>query len=338
VKVLSLFSGIGGLDLACEAAGMEIVAFSEIEPYACEILKKRWSQVANLGDVRNITGDLLGNAGIGEKEIDVVVGGFPCQPFSVIGRRQGKEDFRFLWPEFARVVQEVRPVWVVAENVPGILDLAIDDVLSDLESQGYSAGAFVYPASAVGAPHRRERVFVVAYSESERRERMWSLRKQEPEKHVQKEKINWICGRSGKFSGRMWRTPDAHCDRGSCSDGKMQSKLSNKLPISINDQVRHSGNRGSLNPDWVECLMGFPIGWTDVSCEEPLPWPGWPAPAFEDQFEYEPPTPAENVRNRAKRLRCLGNAVVPQQAYPIFRSIVESEGSAEKSRSGDDLK
>jgi len=132
-------------------------------------------------------------------------------------------------------------------------------------------------------------------------------------KHVQKEKINWICGRSGKFSGRMWRTPDAHCDRGSCSDGKMQSKLSNKLPISINDQVRHSGNRGSLNPDWVECLMGFPIGWTDVSCEEPLPWPGWPAPAFEDQFEYEPPRTAENVRNRAKRLRCLGNAVVPSR-------------------------
>jgi len=321
MKVLSLFSGIGGLDLACEAAGMEIVAFSEIEPYACEVLKRRWPKVANLGDVRNITGDLLRNAGIGAEEIDVVIGGFPCQPFSVIGRRKGKEDDRFLWPEFARVVKEVGPVWVVAENVPGILGSAVDDVLADLEAQGYSAGAFVYPAQAVGAPHRRDRVFVVAYSESKRCERMRAVREQKPEVHVREKEAAWNSCGSRKLPGKLWRTPDAHCDRGACSDGKMQKKLTDGLPISINDQAKQSGSRGRLNPDWVECLMGFPIGWTDINCDSPVPWPGWPAGPFEVQYGYEPPRTAAGVPNAGKRLKCLGNAVVPQQAYPIFEAI-----------------
>lgn len=161
MKALSLFTGIGGLDIACETAGIEVVAFSEIEPYACEILKRRWPNVPNLGDVRNITKDLLENVGIGQEEVDIVFGGFPCQPLSVAGKRRGKSDDRFLWPEFSRIVREISPVWIVAENVSGLINLALDDVLSDLESENYETGTFVYPASAVGAPHRRERVFVV---------------------------------------------------------------------------------------------------------------------------------------------------------------------------------
>lgn len=166
MRVLSLFSGIGGLDLAAEWAGMEVVAFCEIEPYPVEVLKRRWPDVPIFGDVSALTGNTLRERGIKPEGIDVIMGGFPCQPFSVAGRRKGAEDERFLWGEFSRLIGEIRPSWVIAENVPGIISLALDDVLADLESRGYGCLTFVYPASAVGAPHRRERVFIMANADS----------------------------------------------------------------------------------------------------------------------------------------------------------------------------
>jgi len=163
MKVLSLFSGIGGLDLAAEWAGMEIVAFCEIDPYAVKVLKRRWPNVPIFGDIATLGRNSLIERGIRPEEIDVITGGFPCQPFSVAGKRRGKGDERFLWGEFSRLIGEIRPGWVVAENVPGLVRIALDDVLSDLESKGYACFPIVYPASAVGAPHKRERVFIVAH-------------------------------------------------------------------------------------------------------------------------------------------------------------------------------
>ncbi|HHV03843.1 MAG TPA: DNA cytosine methyltransferase [Bacteroidales bacterium] len=164
MKVLSLFSGIGGLDLAAEWAGMEVVAFCEIEPYPVEVLKRRWPDVPVFRDVFTLTRNTLAEQGIRPDDIDCIIGGFPCQPFSVAGKRKGKKDERFLWGEFSRLIGEIRPSWVVAENVPGLISIALDDILADLESQGYGCLTFVYPASAVGAPHRRERVFIVAHA------------------------------------------------------------------------------------------------------------------------------------------------------------------------------
>lgn len=163
VRVLSLFSGIGGLDLAAEWAGMEIVAFCEIDPYATKVLKRRWPDAQVFGDVCTLTRNSFAERGIRSDDIDCIIGGFPCQPFSVAGKRKGKKDERFLWGEFSRLIGEIRPSWVVAENVPGLISIALDDVLADLESHGYGCLTFVYPASAVGAPHRRERVFIVAH-------------------------------------------------------------------------------------------------------------------------------------------------------------------------------
>jgi DNA (cytosine-5)-methyltransferase 1 len=164
---LSLFSGVGGMDLAAEAAGIRTVAFCEIEPFCQEVLQKRWPGVPIFGDIRQVTGERIFHE-TKTKSIDVVFGGFPCQGFSVSGLRNGKEDPRYLWPEFSRLVGELRPAWIVAENVPGILSLAADDICEDLERKGYSVGIFCHEATALGAPHRRMRVFFVAHAKSGR--------------------------------------------------------------------------------------------------------------------------------------------------------------------------
>ena len=159
MKVLDLFSGIGGFSLGLERAGMETVAFCEIEEYPRSILKKHWPDVPIYNDVRQLKGDELGT-------IDVICGGFPCQPFSVAGKQKGKEDNRHLWPEMFRLIQECRPRWVIGENVAGFIRMALDDVLLDLEAEGYSTRTFVIPACAVGGIHQRDRVWIVAHAES----------------------------------------------------------------------------------------------------------------------------------------------------------------------------
>ena len=161
MKVLDLFSGIGGFSLGLERAGMETVAFCEIEDYPRKILKKHWPDVPIYKDVRELDGKKYRNS------VDVVCGGFPCQPFSVAGKQRGIEDDRHLWPEMLRIIKEVRPTWVIGENVAGFIRMALDDVLLDLETEGYTTQSFVIPACAVGGVHRRDRVWIVAYRESE---------------------------------------------------------------------------------------------------------------------------------------------------------------------------
>lgn len=160
---LSLFSGIGGLDLAAEAAGFTSVGQCEWADYPTKVLEKHWPDVPRWRDIQTLTGDDF-YARTGRRSVTVISGGFPCQPFSVAGKQRGKEDDRYLWPQMLRVISEVKPTWVIGENVPGIINLALDTVLSDLESQGYSCQTFIIPAAGVDAPHRRERVCIVGYS------------------------------------------------------------------------------------------------------------------------------------------------------------------------------
>jgi DNA (cytosine-5)-methyltransferase 1 len=433
LKMLDLFSGIGGISLGAEMTGkIETVGLCEIEPYPVEVLKKRWSDVPIFGDVRTLNADTLRERGITRP--DIIAGGFPCQPFSVAGKRRGKEDERFLWGEFARLVHELRPTWVIGENVPGIINIAADDVLSDLEAEGYSATAFMFPASAVGAPHKRERCFFVANSGrellpwpvfggadgmeageqdahfakrlGEARGMNWAtpntmdympLRSQEAlERQFNttrkgrtkpanlREQVHPECFPGGMnwptptaadtFTGNLkssqqkpgsmhsvnlsqaihmnWPTPSARDYKGArCQetfDQTGRNELTNSLPDAIRSQAK-----GQLNPDWVETLMGFDIGWTDIDRDEPTPWPGWPAPLGVGkttppsigktrgyslgqimhetndlgQYPYEPLRTTTVSRNRAKRLKALGNAVAPQQIYPIFWAIAELENA-----------
>ena len=161
MRVLDLFSGIGGFSLGLERAGMETVAFCEFDKKAQLVLKKHWSGVPIYDDVRTLTGKRIAKE-IGT--IDLICGGFPCQPFSVAGKQRGDQDDRHLWPEYFRLIQEIRPRWVIAENVTGLIQLGLDQVLSDLEGEDYSTETVVIPASAVNAPHRRDRLWIMAHS------------------------------------------------------------------------------------------------------------------------------------------------------------------------------
>lgn len=161
---LSLFSGIGGIDLAAEWAGFETKAFCEQNQFCQQVLGKHWPGVPIYDDVRTLTRQSLVERGIDPDGIDLLSGGDPCQPFSSEGEQMGLEDDRYLWPESFRLIKELRPSWVLRENVIGSINMVLDIVLSNLESEGYTARAFVLPACAVGAQHRRDRVFVVAHS------------------------------------------------------------------------------------------------------------------------------------------------------------------------------
>ena len=172
MRVLDLFSGIGGFSLGLQRAGMQTVAFCEIDPFCRQVLQKRWPEVPIFEDIFKLTKAELVKAGVmgDAKPIDIICGGFPCQPFSVAGKQRGKRDDRYLWPEMLRVISEVRPRWIVCENVPGIIKLALDDVLSDLESLGYTCQTFNIPACAVDAPHKRDRIWIVAHTTSLQRD------------------------------------------------------------------------------------------------------------------------------------------------------------------------
>ena len=131
MRVLDLFSGIGGFSLGLERAGMETVAFCEIEEFPRKVLAKHWPGVPIHKDIRDLKGDAIG-------PVDLICGGYPCQPFSTAGKRRGKEDDRHLWPEYLRLIREIRPTWVIGENVAGHISMGLDQVLADLEGEGYT--------------------------------------------------------------------------------------------------------------------------------------------------------------------------------------------------------
>jgi len=248
---LSLFTGIGGIDLAAEKAGFETVGQCEFADYPTKVLEKHWPDVPKWRDIRDVTRDSF-RARTGLHTIDLISGGFPCQPFSVAGKQKGKEDDRYLWPEMLRVIRELKPRWVLGENVPGILRIAGDTVCQDLEREGYDIGIFNFEAVAIGAGHRRERVFFVANSKS--------------------------CGRRGggspSDSWERWGLEYGE-EIGGAIRGKVQGCHINYLKYPETAPAHIRGNYGL--PDWLD------------------------------------------------RVRAIGNAVMPQQVYPILMAIAQVE-------------
>lgn len=308
---LSLFTGIGGLDLAAEAAGMTTVGQCEWADYPTKVLEKHWPDVPRWRDIRTLTGDDF-YAKTGLRTVDVISGGFPCQPFSVAGKQKGKGDDRYLWPEMLRVITELGPRWVVGENVPGILRIAASDVVADLERLGYHVVVFAFEAAAVGAYHRRERVAFVAHSDGGT---VWN---DGPDKRktVGKEHSSDHAGHAGgtqdvantQSDGLQGDRPyRQQVCRASASQGAVAGcgsvcHTAGKRLQEPEQKPRCAGDRESAATEWT-CV-------TSTS--------GWPA-------EPDVVRVAHGIPNRVDRLKCLGNAVVPAQFYPIFKAIMEEE-------------
>ena len=216
MRVLDLFSGIGGFSLGLERAGMETVAFCEYDEKCRQVLKKHWPKIPQYNDVRTLTKEQLDNDGI--KDIGLICGGYPCQPFSVAGKREGAADDRHLWPEINRLLIEYmdagEPIdWCVFENVYGHISMGLDNVLADLENIGYSVWAFVVPAISVGAYHRRDRVWIVAYAEKLQRdgsaEHTKPGKRQVPEPGIRSGSLNMADTISERGRGRNTERQDA---------------------------------------------------------------------------------------------------------------------------------
>ncbi len=310
---LSLFSGIGGLDLAAEMAGFETVGQCEWADYPTKVLERHWPNVPRWRDIRTLTKESFFER-TGLRTVDVISGGFPCQPFSVAGKRGGADDDRYLWPEMLRVIEELRPTWVLGENVVGIVSLALDTVLSDLENIGYTAQAFIVPACGVDAPHRRNRVAIVAYSESV------------------------------IPAGRLFRREEnastdgrARIDNGTGTENVCVRPRRENQPgfVGMVDGIRTSIYEADADPGCIGRKDGCDeqMVFTDCSSREREREPEREVPpsalrtlGMHSAWENWPDEPeldrvVDGIPHRMDRVKCLGNAVVPQQFYPFFDAI-----------------
>ncbi len=250
----SLFSGIGGFDLAAEWTGWDNVFNVENNKWCQQVLSKNFPNTKQYGDIREFDGTKY------KGTVDIISGGFPCQPFSVAGKRRGATDDRALWPEMLRVIGEIEPAFVIGENVTGIISLALDQMLTDLENKDYTTETFIIPACAVNAWHRRDRVWIFAYSDR---------------------------FRSGEGSK------------------KQQTKIING-DVETRKIIANTHNNG-CEEQWESITDGAKLF----------------APKCNSWWETEPAVGrvAHGVPNRVDRIRGLGNAVVPQLVYKIYKKI-----------------
>jgi len=332
VRVLSLFSGIGGLDLGLERAGMTVVGQSEVDPYACRVLAKHWPGVLNLGDITKITEESLAEANIGP--IDLVCGGFPCQDLSVAGKQAGIHAGRSgLFWELMRVVRLVGPRYVLLENVPALLSRSdwMGAVLGALVESGFDAEWDCIPAQAVGAPHRRDRVFVIAVADAEGGDQRAGLREGDPTRqrgrrlgHGGGEDHVADADRAGLEPDDRRAIRDEQRDGPAASEGR------------TDEPDRAGGEREAVADAECKGLEGHGTDAGQAEIAQPGHHGAWPRPAGDWIAEPDVGRVAHGVPCRVDRLRGLGNAVVPQVAEHLGRIIMNSStpGTKEVPRHG----
>ncbi len=302
MRTLSLFSGAGGLDLGLERAGFEMVAACEADEFCRAILSERWPGIPVCSDVREV-----GTPAFPVPDnIECIAGGFPCQDISSAGKGAGIEGERSgLWFEMLRLVRSIRPRWVIAENVPALRTRGADVVLGGLETEGYACWPLVVGAVHAGAPHRRQRVFIVARLADAGRD---DLRVEQ-----------------GRFGGQYrWEVspePRDSRDKAGLADADDRRGGQNRQPAELRTE--------SLGQPPCDC------GTADEAASQEGRWHGWPARPGEKQQPWEAPRTTEpglgratnglpgrlDARERKARLRALGNAVVPQVAEAVGKAI-----------------
>lgn len=292
MRVLDLFAGIGGFTIGLEKAGFETVAFCEIEPYAQKVLRKNWPGVKIYDDVRGITAERLAADGI---RVDVITGGFPCQDISIAGAGAGLEGERSgLWSECARLLRDIQPRYAVFENVTNLLNGERGDwfrrVLWDISSIGYDAEWHCIPASAVGAHHRRDRIWIVAYPNSNDRRRGHSA--QPLGRDAWLESRGRCTGQSRRQSDTFLADTKSKRVEGSWSSGQQESQAHVREAILVRGRTRVRAENWETEPAVGRVVDGFP--------------------------------------DRAHRLKCLGNAVVPQIPEIIGKAIMEAENDYDR--------
>jgi DNA (cytosine-5)-methyltransferase 1 len=292
MKVLDLFAGIGGFTLGLERAGLETVAFCEIEPYAQKVLQKNWPGVPIYDDVRTITAKRLASDGIG---VDVITGGFPCQDISVSGNQAGIQDGTRsgLWSECARLIGELRPRYAIFENVTNLLNgergAWFKRVLWDISALGYDAEWHCIPASELGAHHHRDRVWIVCYPrevllEDARYGGRWDAK---------------------SFAGGKDSQRERQCDTGTIS--RPSKDVANTKRGSFSGQITNLLRKA--------CNTRPAAGLSDCNVSGARQW----------VVEPDVGRVADGVPSRSHRLKCLGNAVVPPIPELIGRAIVSHE-------------
>ena len=302
ITALDLFSGIGGFSLGLERAGpFRTVAFCEQDKFCQAVLRKHWPEVPIYDDVRTIPTDELGR-------IDLVCGGVPCQPWSVAGQQRGAEDDRDLWPAMASLIEKLRPKFVIGENVRGFVNepLGLQRSLSDLESLGYQAVPFIVPACAVDAPHRRDRVWIVAHRTG--------LGRQEGAAQA-----GWQKGDGAIGPGCATDVADAACE---LSHGRGEPRRRRR---------QHSDGGADVVDADSQRLQGIGADSNSERRQEPAKRSAGlcNGTASAERWATEPDVGrvAHGVPNRVDRLKALGNAVVPQVAEQIGRAIIQSHYS-----------
>ena len=349
-KHLDLFSGIGGFSLGLEATGeFETVAFCDYEPFCQKVLRKHWEEVPIYGDIKELTYEKLRADGI--DKIDIITGGYPCQPFSVAGKQKAEQDPRHLWPEYFRLVQECRPTWVIGENVGGHIKLGLDTVLKDLESEGYSARTFSISASSIGANHKRERVWIVAYSNKrlsdqskEEVHTRWNtsissssdVANSTTHRSFNEQKRNF--GSLGEESKEKERGRDQSTIRTETCDSEMANSNSERLErhrrehelredseerkvsrssedVANSERIRQQGSRKPIGPGNTETNSNGKTSRFDHGSEGEEGW-----------WDVEPNVGrvAHGIPKRVDRLKSLGNSLIPQIPYYIGQSIIKS--------------
>ena len=304
MRHLDLCSGIGGFTLAAQGAGFQTIGFAETESYCCKVLARHWPEVRNYGDLR--TADFSHLRG----HISVLSAGVPCQTASLAGKRRGASDDRWLWPAVLDVVESVRPAWCIFENPDGILSLGeFSGILLRLAEIGYEIRMFSVPANAVGAKHLRYRVFIVCHS---------ALANPGGGRFGRTDQGQVEQPRRTKAFGTSEVVADAECERRERRSDGRRAAAGTGASIEPERAGGHTQALADADSAGLEELQSRESGQFQTVIGSCVP----------DGFGLTQ-SPlcgrADGVRNRVHRLKALGNAVVPAQAYPFFKAIRETE-------------